>query len=384
MQDLPHNDRILKRLTAVGRGAVAVSQLSGDDGSAIDRCFVAASGSVPSATEVNRIRYGDWGGEDVVVVRTAERCWEIHCHGGHAAVERIMRDLDSHPMPTPVNERTDDEATDHHSWNLPQRLMQQLLKCRTLRTASFLLAQQHGILEQFLNRTLIAPPSAQRSDQIERFLNWSRFAQHLTDPWRVAIVGQPNAGKSRLLNAIVGYERSIVFDQPGTTRDLVEADIVLAGWPMQITDTAGIRTQATDAVETAGVAFARASLHQCDACLLVVDALLGWTAADSELLSEIPRSTPVAVLLNKTDLLTAESTSGGAATPPAEAAQWQLDQRRTDKAAPDCVQSISAATGHGIDSLLEWLPQTLLPQVPKHNEPLPVIPEVAQRLAALL
>src|SRR5690606_16577637 len=75
---------------------------------------------------------------------------------------------------------------------------------------------------------------------------------HLTRPWHVALAGAPNVGKSSLLNAVLGYGRAIVFDQPGTTRDVLDAVTAIDGWPVRLTDGAGLR-ESVDALEAAGV-----------------------------------------------------------------------------------------------------------------------------------
>ena len=85
------------RLTAPGRGAVASVRLScgdSDSAQAIDSVFRAANGMAPSSAPVNRVLFGSWRGEDVVVVRTADTEWEVHCHGGEAAVSRILMECD--------------------------------------------------------------------------------------------------------------------------------------------------------------------------------------------------------------------------------------------------------------------------------------------------
>ncbi|MEZ6131941.1 MAG: GTP-binding protein [Planctomycetaceae bacterium] len=368
----------LRRMTASGRGAVAVLQLSGDDGTAIDQCFESASGTLSPDVEVNRVRYGRWGGEDVVIVRTGSQQWEIHCHGGETAVERIAADLKNHISHRPAADSPDTELSLHG--RVSAELLRRLLKCRTQKTAAYLLAQQQGVLQRFLDQILLSPSTPERDVQIEQFLSWRRFAEHLTVPWRVAIVGRPNAGKSRLLNAIVGYERSIVFDQPGTTRDLVEVDTVLDGWPVQVVDTAGIRSQATDAIESVGVESARVSLKECDACLLVVDSLVGWTSLDSRLLHDIPTTTPTMVLLNKVDLR-------NAAMDDVADLRQLLTQTQSTTGPRDTkiteLLKISAATGQGLQQLLEWLPKILVPKSPGLHEPIPVVDEALHTVTAL-
>jgi tRNA U34 5-carboxymethylaminomethyl modifying GTPase MnmE/TrmE len=90
------------------------------------------------------------------------------------------------------------------------------------------------------------------------------------DPWRVAIVGRPNVGKSSLLNAIVGFERAIVHPTPGTTRDLVTARTAVDGWPVEFIDSAGIRS-GRDAIESAGIEQARQAIESSDLALVVLD-----------------------------------------------------------------------------------------------------------------
>ncbi|HEY9720571.1 MAG TPA: tRNA uridine-5-carboxymethylaminomethyl(34) synthesis GTPase MnmE, partial [Oscillatoriaceae cyanobacterium] len=123
--------------------------------------------------------------------------------------------------------------------------------------------------------------------------------------WRegatIAIVGQPNVGKSSLLNALLRRERAIVTDIPGTTRDVLEEALSLQGVPFRVLDTAGIR-ETQDVVEAIGVARSRASLAEADVVLLVVDLAAGVGAPERELRDEIG-DRPLVVVGNKRDLL---------------------------------------------------------------------------------
>jgi tRNA modification GTPase len=116
---------------------------------------------------------------------------------------------------------------------------------------------------------------------------------------RVAILGRPNAGKSTLFNALLGTERAIVTDVPGTTRDTLEAALDVRGVPVELVDTAGLR-EAHDEVERLGVGRARDEGERADAVLYVFDAALGWTAEDESAVSGLDGK-PVAVVANKMD-----------------------------------------------------------------------------------
>jgi tRNA modification GTPase len=114
------------------------------------------------------------------------------------------------------------------------------------------------------------------------------------------IVGRPNVGKSSLLNALLGEARAIVTEVPGTTRDIIEEGIDLAGVPLRLVDTAGIR-RTEDVVERIGVERSRASLAEADLVLLVLDASEPLTPEDMDLLAEVADRPSIRVR-NKADL----------------------------------------------------------------------------------
>lgn len=106
--------------------------------------------------------------------------------------------------------------------------------------------------------------------QIEQLLATAEAGQRLRTGARLALVGAPNAGKSSLLNALLGYQRALVTDQPGTTRDYLEAPLELEGIPVVAVDTAGIR-ESSDPIEQAGVARAHAIAAEADLVLFLAD-----------------------------------------------------------------------------------------------------------------
>jgi tRNA modification GTPase len=108
-------------------------------------------------------------------------------------------------------------------------------------------------------------------------------------------------GKSSLLNRLSRRERAIVTDLPGTTRDLLESELVLDGVPLTLLDTAGIRPS-DDPVERLGIARSHEALASADVVLLLYDLAEGWTPADAELRALVPDGVPLLVVGNKADL----------------------------------------------------------------------------------
>ena len=136
---------------------------------------------------------------------------------------------------------------------------------------------------------------------LDRLLACCRRGQQLTQGIPCAIVGRPNAGKSSLLNALAGYDRAIVTDIPGTTRDTIEVNVELGGLPVRLVDTAGLRDSA-DPVEQLGVARSRAAMESSMLLLVVWDSSVPFTREDGELLEQARSLAPTILVRSKSDL----------------------------------------------------------------------------------
>ncbi|MEH2322953.1 MAG: tRNA uridine-5-carboxymethylaminomethyl(34) synthesis GTPase MnmE [Nostoc sp.] len=137
--------------------------------------------------------------------------------------------------------------------------------------------------------------------EITRLLATKDKGELLRTGLKVAIVGRPNVGKSSLLNAWSQSDRAIVTDLPGTTRDVVESQLVVGGIPVQVLDTAGIR-ETTDQVEKIGVERSRRAANAADLVLLTIDASAGWTKGDQKIYEQVQHR-PLILVINKIDLV---------------------------------------------------------------------------------
>lgn len=137
-------------------------------------------------------------------------------------------------------------------------------------------------------------------EQIKQILATKDQGELLRSGIKVAIVGQPNVGKSSLLNAWSRCDRAIVTDLPGTTRDVVESQLVVKGIPIQVLDTAGIRNT-EDTVEKIGVERSLQAVNQADLILFTIDASQGWTEKETEIYEKI-KGLNIILVINKTDL----------------------------------------------------------------------------------
>ena len=157
------------------------------------------------------------------------------------------------------------------------------------------------------------------ADTLSALLDTAQRGRVLKNGVRTAIVGLPNAGKSSLLNALAGYDRAIVTDIPGTTRDTVEETVTCGGTLLRLIDTAGIHDTA-DAVEQLGVERSRKAAETADLVIAVVDGSQTPPTVDEDILSLSAQAPHWILAVSKHDLNPAAKTAvfGKSAVNPAE------------------------------------------------------------------
>lgn len=139
---------------------------------------------------------------------------------------------------------------------------------------------------------------------LSRILATANQGELLRTGLKVAIIGRPNVGKSSLLNAWSRSDRAIVTNLPGTTRDVVESQLVVGGIPVQVLDTAGIR-ETEDQVEKIGVERSLRAAESADLVLLTIDANAGWTELDEVIYQQVKHRCLI-LIINKVDLVKPE------------------------------------------------------------------------------
>ncbi len=338
-------DELAGVLTPGGRGAVATVSVVGNRLHGLDEFFTAVNGRSVADQPVNRIVFGQWGrehAEDVVICRTSKDRVEISCHGGDAATQRILDDLRSLAVeiltPTDLLEHTQSSFEAEWSSAVSQATTQKTLRILLQQRTTFPQAIQ-SIHDQFSSG---AHEAAKRS--LEELAGWSEFGRHLTQPWDVVLCGRPNVGKSSLINTLLGFQRAIVFDQPGTTRDIVRGETAIDGWPIRLADTAGIR-ETTESLESEGIERARRLLADADLLLIVCDTSEPPDADSQRLLNDFPNAIPVA---NKSDL----------------PSRWPEDHMAT-------MHRVSSETREGLPELVHEISRRLIPKPPACRQTVP-------------
>ncbi|MEE8451388.1 MAG: GTPase [Thermoguttaceae bacterium] len=356
------------RLTPPGRGAVATLLVEGPTAiNAVAARFRAKSGRRLTADAIDRLVFGRFGpkrgeegpSEEMVVRCHRDGSVELHCHGGHATVAMVEAMLLEQGCEAVAWQ---DWVARGHEDPIAAAAHRALAEARTERTASILLDQYGGALRRALDEieeSLRLDDAALAHRRAEALLARADLGRHLVRPWRVMLAGRPNVGKSSLINALVGYRRAIVHEKPGTTRDVVTATTAVDGWPVELSDTAGL-CSTDDAMERAGIALAREQLRKADLVILVFDAGRDWSQADQVLLeSTRPQSRPRRLVVhNKCDL----SPAAGSRPPGL---------------------STSATTGTGIESLVRTIAAHLVPDPPEPGTAVPFTAEQIQQVACL-
>ncbi len=331
-------------LTPPGRSAVAVLALWGPRAAAvIERHFLSASQRSLADAPLNQIRFGRWGDEELVAVRRGGERFEIHTHGGAAAPRAVVQSL----LDDGCELVSGDAASlDLSLDSIAREALLALQQARTLRTAELLWSQKQGALRQAIEKIhalILAQHTDAARERLQRLVDRYSLGKHLTTPFRVVLAGSANVGKSSLINALLGYDRAIVFDEPGTTRDVVTANTAIDGWPVELSDTAGLR-DTLNPLEAQGIARAYEQMRTADLLLLVNDATQPWSVE----LAELRQAWPDALWVhNKCDLI-----------------------QGTPHERPAGVYS-SAVLLLGIDTLLREVAGRLVPEPPQLDEPMP-------------
>ncbi|WP_094560838.1 tRNA uridine-5-carboxymethylaminomethyl(34) synthesis GTPase MnmE [Synechococcus sp. 8F6] len=336
-------DTIAAIATAVapGEGSVAIVRISGAAAEPIGRLLFAAPGR--QAWDSHRVLYGHVvdpaSGERVdeallLLMRaprsfTRETVVELHCHGGLVAVQRVLELVLAAGARRALPGEFSQRAFFNGRLDLTRaEAIGEMITARSRRAAQLAMAGIDGGLQRRLGAlrsrlldqlaelearvdfeedlppldgtAVVAELEAVRA-ALEQLVAEARQGELLRQGLRVAIVGRPNVGKSSLLNLLSRRERAIVTDLPGTTRDLLESELVLDGVPLTLLDTAGIRDTG-DRVEQLGIERSRAALAAADAVLLLFDLSAGWSPEDQALRELVPEGAVLLVAGNKADV----------------------------------------------------------------------------------
>ena len=336
-------DTIAAISTAVSNSGIGIIRISGKDAVAIaDRVYRSKGGKKRLADQpTHTIHYGyivdqDEAVDEVLVMLmrgpksfTAEDTVEINCHGGVYAMKRVLDVvLKNGARPAEpgeftkrafLNGRIDlsqaesvmDVIQAKNEYALKSSLQQlkgavrtaiEELRSRILYQTAFIESAlddpEHISLDGYPDR--LSEEVHQLQEVLLELIASSENGRILKEGIRTVILGKPNAGKSSLLNALVGEERAIVTDIAGTTRDALEETIAFQGITLNLIDTAGIR-ETEDVVEKIGVGRAIEKAGEADLILCVFDAARPLDENDREILKVIEGKQAI-LLLNKTDL----------------------------------------------------------------------------------
>jgi len=334
-------DIIVAPATAVSDGGIAIIRLSGDNClSIVKPLFKAPSGVCDFLSHT--LYYGHFCTEAGVVIDevmcvsmvsprsyTGEDVVEIHCHGGRVVVGLIMDILLDNGCRVALPGEYTQRAFLNGRIDLAKaEAVADIIASRSELSASIAASQLSGSLSKkiYQFRDIIIgilslveayidfpeddmdAPHINSIDQdlsvllveIDRLISGFEEGRIIKDGLSVAILGKPNVGKSSILNRLVGQDRAIVTDIAGTTRDLIEENIVLSGLPLRFIDTAGIR-HTDDPVESMGVDRARSQITSADLILYVIDGTSTELAEFNEIFENLV-NVPVIVIINKADI----------------------------------------------------------------------------------
>jgi len=340
----PNADTIAAVATAQGRGGVGVVRISGRNVRAL------ANGILGSLPKPRHATYGNFLDDRGDVLDqgialyfsaphsyTGEDVLELQGHGGPAVLQLLLqRCLDLGARLAQPGEFTR-RAFLNNKLDLAQaESVADLIDANTAEAAKSAMrslrgdfsAAIHGLLTDLIHLRMMVEAMLDFPEEevdmmdlgrrdvllsriqlkLQITLDSAKQGSLLREGAHVVIAGQPNVGKSSLLNLLSGEELALVSDTPGTTRDVIRQVIQVRGVPLHIMDTAGLR-QSQDEVENMGIARTHQTLSRADLILLLLDASQGMTAGDEAILAALPAEIPRLLVYNKTDLLAGKATA---------------------------------------------------------------------------
>ncbi len=336
-------DTISQIATPHGAGGIGIIRVSGGEAFTVARAvFRPAHGELTEIAPY-RARYGQVMAADGSVIDdcillpmraphsyTGEDTVELQCHGGTVILrEVLLRTWEAGARPAAAGEFTKRAFLNGRLDLARAEGVMQLIAAKSARSARAARERLAGALSEEItairHRLLgaiarieagidfpeddipAASAAALREDidaalaEVQRLLTGANAGRILREGVKTVIVGRPNVGKSSLLNALIGTERAIVTDVPGTTRDVIEEEISIAGIPLRLLDTAGLRA-AEDAVEQIGVARTEQHLEDAELVLAVFDSSSALTEEDQELIARLrDMNADTIILCNKED-----------------------------------------------------------------------------------
>lgn len=334
-------DTIAATVTAPGEAGVSIIRVSGPDAYSVADQLFQCSPPLPSQRPEYTFVYGKicFQGEELdeallLLFRqprsyTGEDVVEFHCHGGAASARRVLQAcLETGARLAEPGEFTRRAFLNGRIDLTQAEAVMDLIRSHSERSQTAALQQLEGSLSRKFNQlydglleiaaqleaTLDFPEDELPESVIptirgnivetlsrmdELLQTWSE-GHILRDGALVVLSGKPNVGKSTLLNCLLGHERAIVSDIPGTTRDSIEEEFNLGGFPMRLVDTAGLR-EATDQIEKIGIARTRNYLEKADLHLHLIDLSQPADAQSHENLNQLIPGKSI-LICNKTDL----------------------------------------------------------------------------------
>lgn len=324
--------------TPPGEGGISIIRISGSDAIKIaDRIFAGPVTKYKSHTaHFGNILDGDKVIDEglLILMRgpnsyTGEDAVEINCHGGSLITRRVLEaTLKAGAAPAGPGAFTF-QAFQNEKIDLAQaEAVQTFIGAKNLLALDAAKEQLQGslstkieefqkdltdiaaILEawvdfpeeglEFASKEEVIESLSKTHTKISKLESTFHEGRKIHEGLKLALIGSPNAGKSSLMNALLGQERAIVTHIPGTTRDLLDAELFLNGLHFQITDTAGIR-ETNELIEKEGIRRSFKAMEESDITLLLIDASLPLTKEDEELLLKSPKKSTL-IVFNKIDL----------------------------------------------------------------------------------